>query len=213
MFRPFRLIMIALLAGAVYSAFFWIPAHPAPDGVFDARYVAAQETASWQAVRAKQEFAVYFNVVRMLREQHRYTWFRAAQAGFYLTRATTTFANLHSRYEQVLPDLEAAATIEKDWRHETFDPADAARAQLNWWVARKRRDTNTVDRIGALIVEEYSVRYPRSGGGTSEAAFQRAQALKLMEEGGIDPDWTQVSSLLTQSYRALGLALARPSTR
>jgi len=209
MFRPSRLIILAVLAGAIYGGFFWVPTHAAPDGVFDAEQVAAHESAGWQSIRGRQEFAVYFNFVRMLREQHRYTWFRALESGFYLTRATTRFANLHSRYEQVLPDLEAAANIEKAWRHATFDPADAARAQLNWWTTRRRRDVNTVERIGALIAEEYAVRYPRAGGGTSEAAILRAQAVKLMDEGGADPDWRTIRDLLTQSYRALGLALAR----
>jgi hypothetical protein len=210
MFRPFRLLMLGALAALIYGAFFWVPPDSARDGAFDADVVAAYEAAGWQAVRARQEFAVYFNFVQMLREQHRYTWFRALQAGFYLTRATTSFTSLNSRYERVLPDLEATARIEQAFKHAPFDAAAAAKAQLNWWIARKRRDTNTVERIGALMADEYNLRYPKAGGGTSEAGHLRAQAVKLFDEGGVDPDWAAIRDLLTQSYRALGLAIARP---
>jgi hypothetical protein len=208
MLRPFRLLMLAALAALVYAGFFWVPTHPAPDGAFDAGPVATHEAAAWQAVRARQDFAVYFNFVQMLRERHRYTWFRALESGFYLSRATNTFAGLHTRYERVLPDLETVAGIEKAWHKASFDPVAVARAELNWWVTRRMQNLNTVDQIAALIAEELALRYPRAGGGVVDATNLRAQAVKLLDEGGVDPDWPTITKLLTQSYRALGGALS-----
>jgi hypothetical protein len=199
--------MLAGLAAIVYAGFFWVPPAAGPDGVYDASRVAAHEVAGWQSLKARQDFAVYLNLVRMLREQHRYTWFRALESGFYLARATTTFANLNSRYERVLPDLESVANIEKAWTNAPFDPSAAAQAQLSWWVARRRKDLNTVDRIGSQIADEYALRYPRARG-TGEAAHLHAQAVKLFDESGVDPDWRAMTQLLTQSYRALGVAIA-----
>jgi len=209
MLRPFRLLLLAALAAGVYAGFFWIPAHPAPDGPFDGAIVATHEAAAWQAVRARQDFAVYFSFVQMLRERHRYTWFRAAESAFYLARASNTFLGLQSRYERVLPDLETVATIEKTWYKASFDPATVARAELNWWVTRRMQNLNSTDQIAALIAEEYALRYPAARGGGSEAASLRAQAAKVLDDGGVDPDWPTITQFLTQSYRALGAALSK----
>jgi hypothetical protein len=204
MLRPFRLVMLAALAALIYAGFFWVPTPATPDGAMDAAQVAAHEVAALQAVRARQDFAVYFSFVQKQRAQHHYTWFRALESAFYLSRATTTFVGLQTRYERVLPDLEAVARIEKAWRKASFDPVAVARAELNWWVTRKMQNLNTVDQIAALIAEEYALRYPRSGGRVGDAAGARAQAMKLLDEGGVDPEWRSITQLLTQSYRALG---------
>lgn len=213
MLRPFRLVMLAMLAAVVYGGFFWIPTAATPDGAFDAGRVAAFEAAAWQSARARQDFAVYANLVQMLREQHRYSWFRAMQSGFYLARATTTYSSMQaqSRFDRLLPDLKTAADIEKAWTKASFDPAEVAQAQVNWWAIRRRRDS-TADRIGALIAEEYAVRYPRAGGRATDAAHLRAQAIKLVDESGVDPDWPSITEALTNSYRALGAAISQTTT-
>jgi hypothetical protein len=213
MLRPFRLVMLAMLAAVVYGGFFWVPTAAAPDGAFDASRVAAFEAAAWQSARARQDFAVYANLVQMLREQHRYSWFRAMQSGFYLARATTTYSSMQaqSRFDRLLPDLTAAADIEKAWTKASFDSAEVAQAQVNWWAIRRRRDS-TADRIGTLIAEEYAVRYPRAGGRATDAAHLRAQAIKLVDESGVDPDWPSITEALTNSYRALGTAISQTTT-
>lgn len=213
MLRPFRLVMLALLAAVVYGGFFWVPTAPAPDGAFDASRVATFEAAAWQSARARQDFAVFVNLVQMLREQQRYSWFRAMESGFYLARATTTYTSMQaqSRFDRLLPDLEAVAGIEKTWTKAAFDPAEVAKAQVNWWAVRRRRDS-TADRIGALIAEEYAVRYPQAGGRVTDAAHLRAQAIKRVDESGVDPDWRSITEVLTDSYRALGTAISQTAT-
>jgi len=198
--------MLAALAALVYVGFFWVPPPSAAGAEAEAGQVAAHEVAAWQAVRAKQDFAIYFSFVQMQRLQHHYTWFRALESAFYLSRATSTFQGLSTRYERVLPDLETLAGIEKSWRKASFDPTAVARAQLNWWVTRRMQNLNTTDQIAALIGEEFALRYPRAGGRSMDAAHLRAQAVKLLDDGGIDPDWRTITQLLTQSYRALGAA-------
>lgn len=214
MLRPFRLVMLAILAAVVYGGFFWVPTAAAPDGAFDASRVAAFEAAAWQSARARQDFAVFANLVQMLREQHRYSWFRAMESGFYLARATTTYSGMQaqSRFDRLLPDLEAAAGVEKAWTKASFDPSDVAQAQVNWWAIRRRRDISTADRIGALIAEEYALRYPRAGGRATDAAHLRAQAIKLVDESSVDPDWPTITEVLTNSYRALGAAISQTTT-
>jgi hypothetical protein len=54
-------------------------------------------------------------------EQYRYSWAKAATAAFYLARAAQRFSNLRSGYEVVLPDLERAYAIARDWTSASFE--------------------------------------------------------------------------------------------
>jgi hypothetical protein len=46
-----------------------------------------------------------------------------------------------------------------------------------------------------------------------EAALQRANALALSGEGGVDPDWPSITRTLTASYASLSDALRRTHAR
>ena len=159
MLRPGRLVLIVALLLIVYTGFFATPTGGRAEGAFDPDAVASREAAVWRALGSGEDFYVFFGLVAQFREQERYTWFRAVQTGFYTARAMTTFAGVHSHYEQVLPDLEDAATIERDWMGATFNPAEVSRAELNWWQSRRTRDFNTVDAVSSLMAEEYGLRY------------------------------------------------------
>lgn len=203
MFSPGRLIVAALAAACVYGLFLAAPPGPRAEGQYDAAVLAAHETEVWKAVRGHEEFGVYLALVPTLREQYRYTWFRAAQASYYVARAMTTFPGMRTRYERLMPDLEAAATIERDWMGSGFDPARVARAQLNWWVTRRMPNLNSIDQIAPLIAEEYSLRYDVASGAMMDAALRRAEAVDLADRGGLDPDWRAVTKLLTESHRTV----------
>jgi hypothetical protein len=213
MLSPGRLILAALAAACVYGLFVAAPPGPRGEGQYDAAVLAAREVEVWKAVRGREEFGVYLALVPMLREQHRYTWFRAAQASYYLSRAMTAFPGMRTRYERVLPDLEAAAAVERDWMGSTFDPAQVARAQLNWWVTRQMPNLNSVGQVAPLIAEEYSLRYRVASDAVMDAAFRRAEAADLADHGGADPDWRSITKLLTESHRAVQVALAARARR
>jgi hypothetical protein len=208
-FSPGRLVFAAVLAGCVYFGFFAVPPGPRAEGQFDPARLASSEVELWKAARGHEEFGVYMSLVSVLREQHRYSWFRAAQASYYLGRATTAFVDMRGRYEHLLPDLEDAATIERDWMQASFDPTAVARAQLTWWVTRRMPNLNSVDQIAPLIADDYALRYDVPARLVMDAAQRRATALNLAETGGLDPDWATVTSLLTESNRALQQGLSR----
>jgi hypothetical protein len=203
MFRPFRLIAIAGLAVGVYAGVIATPSGPHTANAFDPVKVAGFEVAAWEAKAEKSDFKCYAAVVQMLREQYRYSWWKAGVAGFYLSRATTQFAEMHNRYERALPDLEDAALVEKAWMKASFDPAVVARAQLDWWVTRKMPGLDSVDNVGSLMANEYALRYGVTHDRVAGATMYRAQALLLLEEGGEKPDWAGARKLLTESYTSL----------
>ena len=203
--RPGRLIWLALIGLAVWAGFFAVPGgNRAPDA-FDPAKVALAETELWQAAAVKEDVGIYTSSMFLLREQHRYTWFRAVQAGFYLGRATIVFNNSLGKFERVLPDLEAAARIQRDWTGASFDPVIVARAQLDWWVAL--RTPGLTDQVTGFMANEYALRYDHSQGPLADAAIRRAQAAQMRELAKIDPDWPAITALLTDSYRSLAEAL------
>jgi hypothetical protein len=107
----------------------------------------------------------------------------------------------------VLPDLEHAYAIERDWLRASFNPAKVARAELAWWVARRTDGQNSPENVGGLIADENAMLYGVPRDRVLDASVFRARAGRLRDEGGEHADWATVSSLLHQSYRALHAAV------
>ncbi|HEX9100719.1 MAG TPA: hypothetical protein VF997_00880, partial [Polyangia bacterium] len=113
------------------AAIYWGVAVRAPFGTrsvrrFDANALAELEVGMWQAYYAKDRFRLFRLLVVMLRAQYHYSWQKAAVAGYHLARAAATFGDASGDYERVLPDLEAAYAIARDWTGARFDPAAVA---------------------------------------------------------------------------------------
>jgi hypothetical protein len=185
------------------------PAGPRSLRQFDPDRTAALELDMWQAYYAKDKLRLFRGLVTLLHEQNRYSWGRAIQAGFYLARAASKFSELRSDYEQVLPDLERAYTIERDWLRAGFDPAAVARAELAWWVARRVPGQESPENVGALIAVENALLYEVPVEKVLSASVLRARAGRLRDEGGDRADWVQVGTLLHQSFRELHAAVQK----
>lgn len=209
MFRPVRLLLLAIMAFLVYVGFFALPPGSTDRDAFQPDRVAAYEADAWMAVKTHSDFAAFFNFLMMERELHHFTWFRAAQAAYSLTRAEIGFQNQHGHYDTLLPDLAAALSVEKAWHDESFDVDATARAHLNWWVSLRNPNLNSLDQIAALIDEEYTLRYRLGEGQMNAAAIARAEAVTTREAGGIEPDWNGVRRHLVDCYRAIQAALKR----
>lgn len=207
MFRPFRLIMLGLLALGVYAGFFQVPSDKPGVAEFDPVIVAKREVEAWQAARAHEEVGAFVAHVLQARELHRFSWFRAAQAGLDMARTTTRFVDLRARYERVLPNLEAVAEIEKGWKKLDYNSADVARIQLNWMVTARMPNLNDTNDIASQMAEEYGMRYGMRSDQMFTPAASRAQAFKLMITSTTDPDWPGITELLIESYTSLQKAL------
>jgi hypothetical protein len=213
MLRPVRLVLLAALALLVYMGFFAVPGSNPSETAFDPDLTANHEVALWQAAAAHDEFSAYVSVALFQRELHRYSWFRAAQSSYYLARAVTQFTTMTNRFERVLPDLEEAAKIEKDYKGASFDSKAAARAQLNWWVTNKNSALGTTDDVAVLMAEEYAIRYNARMGNFLGATRYRAEASKVRDQAKVDPDWDTIRKLLAESYRALRVGLEQGRNR
>lgn len=198
-------VAAALLVAAGYSLV--PPSGPRSLRIFDPDRTAELELDMWQSYYEKRNIRLFADLVTLLHEQNRYSWATASRAALHLARAAATFGNLRSEYEQVLPELIAAYTIERDWLHAGFDPVAVAKAELAWWVARRVPGENSAEQVGALIAEENALLYEVPRDRVLEASTLRARAGKLRDDGGAQADWATVSDLLHQSYRALHAAV------
>lgn len=200
---------VVALVFACYLGFYAVPLGGPGEGDFTPEQVAAHEVGLWQSARAGEEVGTFLHAVQLQREQYRLSWFRAVQAGFFLARASLTFATMKERYERVLPDLEAIAGVEKQWTGKDIDPQAIARAELTWWVTRRLPHLNTVDQLGPLVGRDYELRYRLRPGAASDAATRRAEAMLMFDAEKVDPNIPAITKALTDSYQALRRTLVR----
>ena len=204
-----RSIWIAIIAAIALGGYLAVSAPPGPRSIteFDPDRLADLELRMWQAYYAKQNFQLFRLLVVTLREQYHYRWTTATSEAFHLARAASTFSNLGSGYEVVLPDLEAAYTTARDWLNAGFDPAAVARAELAWWVARRIPGQDSPEQVGNLIADEYAMLYETSRADVLESARLRAEAAALRDQEAAAPDWERIGQMLTDSYVRLHAAL------
>jgi hypothetical protein len=200
------LLVVVVTSVAVYTLGFQTPPGPRSLRAFAPDRVASLEREMWEAYYRKQKLRLFSLLVVTLREQYRYTWARAAQAGFHLARAAAWFGDARGDYERVVPDLQAAYTIARDWSSSDFDPAEVARAELDWWVARRDPERRSLANVGTLIAQEYALLYSVPRERVAEAGRLRAEAGALRDAGAAQPDWAEVERLLRESYRSLRTA-------
>jgi hypothetical protein len=199
-----RLIVLGVVAASVgYLLFLHTPPGTRSIREFDPDRVARLELDMWRAYYEKQNVRLFVLLTVLLREQRRYTWAKAATEGFYLARPAARFARLTGDYETVLPDLERAYTMARDWTGADYDPAAVARAELAWWIARRDRRANSADNVGRLIADLYARMYRVPVARVAAAGRLRAEAAALRDRGGAQADWGAIGDLLQRSYREL----------
>jgi hypothetical protein len=203
--RGLTMVLVAVTALTIYATRGGDGAHQL--AAFDPDRLADFEVDMWQAYYAHQNLRLFGGLLSMLREQYRYSWAKAGVAGFHLARAARTFGDARSDYERVLPDLERAYAIMKDWTGSRFDPAEVARAELSWWVARRAQGQDSPENVGRLIANVNALIFEVPPDRVLEASTLRATAGKLRDDGGDRADWSKVSDLLHQSYRTLHAAV------
>jgi hypothetical protein len=170
--------------------------------------LADLEVRMWQAYYAKERARLFTLLVTMLREQYRYSWATASIEAFHLARAAATFGDLTGNYDVVLPDLEAAYERARSWTDAGFDARAVARAELQWWVARRMPGQNSPEQVGRLIADEYALLYETSPERVGAAALLRARAAAMRDAQAEHPDWPAIARLLRASYDELLAALA-----
>ena len=206
--RKIVAVFLLLAAGAaVWGLGIYAPPGPRSARAFDPDRLADLEVDMWRAYYEKEKVALFKSLLIALREQFRYPWAKSARAGYHLAKAASDFGKASGNYERVLPDLQIAYTISREWTGANFDPAQVARAELDWWVARREPSQRDPANVGRLISVVYAKFYEVPEEKVKEAGLLRARAADLRDRGGVNPNWGEVSRLLHESYRSLRAAL------
>ena len=170
--------------------------------------IAAAETRMWQAYYARDLQRLHSETAALLRAQFRIPPADAERIARSLVGAAMKFAVGGTNYEQiVLPDLEMAYLQLRALLKLSFDPREAARAELAWWVARRTPGRDNPEVVGKEIARLYSIIYGAERPGFLEAGILRAEAAQLRDRGGPNGDWKKVEGLLRRSYRVLAGAV------
>lgn len=174
----------------------------------DPKVIAAAETRMWQAYYAADPLRLHGELVTLLQAQFNLTPADAHGVAQSLSLAAWKFETSRENYEAlVLPDLEAAFGELKRVTKRSFDPKQAARAELAWWVARRTPGQDSAQQVGQGIGQVYAILYGQDRPGFAEAGVLRAEAGRLRDQGGAACDWQQVEALLQRSYRVLTKAI------
>jgi len=170
--------------------------------------VAAAETRMWQAYYDLDLARLHRELVTLLRSQFGVSPEDAESIARSLGAAAMKFERSRGRYEQVVfPDLVAAYRKLRFVLKRDFDPKEAARAELAWWVARRTPGRDSPQQVGKRIAELYAVLYGGERPGFLEAGVLRAEAARLRDLGGVHCDWAGVERLLRRSYWVLAGAI------
>ena len=119
---------------------------------FDPQYLATTEARMWQAYYGKSKIKLAWLLVRVLRRQFDVSYWEAARTGKLLANSAMMFKSAEpGHYDAALPDLVAAYTRLKKSSGKAYDPEEAARAELAWWVARRTPGKNDPETVGKGI--------------------------------------------------------------
>lgn len=191
------IVVVALLCAAGYQGFSAGP-------VLEPDEIAAAETRMWQAYYARDLQKLHSEMSALLQAQFRLSSADAERIAKSLVSAAMKFTISRANYEQVvLPDLEVAYLQLRAVLNRSFDPREAARAELDWWIARRIPGRDNPQQVGERIAKLYAIIYGAERPEFLQAGVLRAEAARLRDRGGVNCDWTAVERLLRRSYRVL----------
>ena len=194
--------VVIFCAAVVVCAAVWLLWPSRPSAItFDSKAIAASETRMWQAYYRQDKQALFDELTALMLEQFAVTGITAKRVAYDLAMAAKDFASSRGGYEaQVLPSLVSAYTRIQKASGAEFDPEAAARAELDWWVARRTPGQNSVEEVGRGIAKLYAILYGATNDHIERAGFLRAKAGRVRDESS---DWPEVQRLLEESYGEL----------
>jgi len=172
---------------------------------FDPDKVALSETRMWKAYYSGSPVALGSELTRIIRSQFNLRAEQAKTISIPLFRASMMFDAVSGSYDVlVLPDLVVSYKRLKKLTSLSFNPRAAAKAELDWWVARRTPGMDSPEEVGRRIARLYLLLFGKKGKRHFDrAGYLRAKAAHVRDLGGARADWKIIETLLKESYRAL----------
>lgn len=203
---PLVIILLLLAGTGCYFIFF-------NKAEFDPYYLSETETKMWQAYYKKDKTKLAYLLIQILKRQFSISNYEAVQTGKLLADSAMKFKTAkNGNYDIALPDLIKAYTAIKEYSGLKYNPEEAARADLTWWVDRRNpAKRNNPAIIGQGITHLYEVIYGYKHPGFVKAGRLRAEAAYLRDQKRDHCDWEKIQSMLLESYIALQDGIDNPS--
>jgi hypothetical protein len=192
-----------------------------PHRSFDPRRVGQLECALWVAYYRREWIRFLISTVLLIRQVFGLSWPSTIRGSWLLLRASQLWAPR--------PDNDPVAArlaMERFYRllkrhnNEPFDPAEAARLEVEWWRRHRHHQLSHADIDERALIDALAEFYAYGLGvpkpAVQLAAEQRALAMRCSDEwveAGCDLDSSLIAqerAALVRSYAALLAAVRRP---
>lgn len=106
---------------------------------------------------------------------------------------------------KILPKLTKVFGDIRGMTFLNFDPAALARAELEWWVARRDPKRLDFETVGNLMTKTYVLLYGGKDTNYRKPAYLRAFAARYRDvcQDLLEKDWQLVELILTAGYECL----------
>ena len=205
----FLFLLVVLVAGLGYAL--W-PRKADLRG-FDADAVARLETAMWGDYYNHDHRALAAKLYTLNRDLYHFSPADSVRLAYSAGKAAQLFQPTTSRAEAqvALPLLVNFFTLMQQSSSEAFDPANAARLELDWW--QLRRENSTPPEYGKVVAQVSEEIFQTKNERITKAAIQRAVMMGYRDarrDGKMTPDdWALIEQNLIESYRDLKAGVGR----
>jgi len=181
---------------------------------FDPISVSRYEKDSWVAYYRRRWLTLLRLLIGLIRSAYGLSLVQAIRAAIPATRAQLAFAPQDNDVPAAIEFMRQFFTQIKAIHHEDYDPAEAARAEVSWWVVhRKFFGHSERPEVTEAVACAYATVYNLPPAKVWEAARYRAQAMVYSdawvqsERDPHSPLLAQEEAVLIESYTALKTAV------
>jgi hypothetical protein len=182
---------------------------------FDPALVARYEKDSWVAYYQRRWFTLLRLLIALVRSTYGLSSWQAIRVGLPLTRAQIAFAPQDNDVPHAVELMRQFFAFIQHLHHEDFDPAEAALAEVSWWVVhRKFFGHSDQPEVVEAVACAYAAAYRVDPTEVREAAYHRALAMVysdawvMSERDPNDPRLKHEEEELIKSYSALKRAVS-----